>query len=112
MLDLQEYVSKTRTLILEITEKQSNKLFLSIGQSENLRNSISKLVCNLQKQHDYFINAQQLRQSRLSLWVKQYDIRQAQYMAGHKYVSSTERYQSTNLEDLQKELEKHHPSID
>jgi integrase/recombinase XerD len=30
-------------------------------------------------------------------------------MAGHKYVSSTERYQLSGLEDLQNELQHHHP---
>ncbi len=30
-------------------------------------------------------------------------------MAGHKYVSSTERYQLNNLDKLQSKLEKHHP---
>jgi len=112
MLDLQEYTSKTRVLILEITEKESGKLFVSTGESDTLHGSIDKLIRNLQKQYDYFVNAQQIRQSRLALWIKQYDIRQVQYMAGHKYVSATERYQSTNLEDLQKELEKHHPSVE
>jgi len=28
---------------------------------------------------------------------------------GIKYVNSTERYRTDNLEDLQKELEKYHP---
>jgi len=63
----------------------------------------------LRKKHDYFKNAAQLRQSVISHWIKLYDIRQAQYMTGHKWVSSTERYQADNLEDLQRELEKHHP---
>jgi integrase/recombinase XerD len=36
-------------------------------------------------------------------------MRQVQYMAGHKYVSSTERYQVGNLEDLASELAHHHP---
>lgn len=112
MIDLQEYVSKTRLLIIEITEKETEKLFTSIGESNNLHNSIDKLVRKLRKDYKNFINARQVRQSRLSIWVKQYDLRQAQYMSGHKYVSSTERYQSTNLEDLQKELEKHHPSAE
>ena len=110
MIDLQEYASKTRLLIMEIAEKEADKLFISTGNSNTLRGSIDKLIRNLRKDYKYFINAQQIRQSRLSIWVKQYDVRQAQYMSGHKYVSSTERYQSTNLEDLQKELEKHHPS--
>jgi len=30
-------------------------------------------------------------------------------MTGHKYVSSTERYRTDNLEDLQKEMENYHP---
>jgi integrase/recombinase XerD len=30
-------------------------------------------------------------------------------MAGHKYVSSTERYQQNNLDKLQGQLEKYHP---
>ncbi len=30
-------------------------------------------------------------------------------MAGHKYVSSIERYRMDNLDDLQKELEKYYP---
>ncbi len=30
-------------------------------------------------------------------------------MAGHRYVSSTERYLTTNLEDLREALNKHHP---
>jgi integrase/recombinase XerD len=110
VLALQEYMSKTRQLLLEIAEKPSDRLFVSMGSSDRLRGSIDKLMSTLRKRYEYFINAGQLRQSRLALWIKQYDLRQAQYMAGHKYVSSTERYQGTNLEDLQKELEKHHPS--
>ena len=35
--------------------------------------------------------------------------RRLQYMAGHKYVSSTERYRVLHNDDWQSELEKHHP---
>ena len=38
-----------------------------------------------------------------------YNLREVQYMAGYRFVSSTERYRMDNLEDLQKELEKYHP---
>ena len=30
-------------------------------------------------------------------------------MAGHKYISSTEKYAEQQVEDLQDELAKHHP---
>lgn len=109
LLDLQEYTLQVRHKIQALTGKPSPYLFISLGQGDSLRNSLENLIGNLQKQHDWLRNARQIRRSRISLWVKQYDIRQVQYMAGHKYVSSTERYQSTNLEDLHKELEKLHP---
>lgn len=32
-----------------------------------------------------------------------------QYMAGHRYVSSTERYQLNNIDDLKNEVQQHHP---
>jgi len=37
---------------------------------------------------------------------------QVQYMAGHMYISSTERYQQNNLDKLQGQLEKYHPLAD
>jgi integrase/recombinase XerD len=42
-------------------------------------------------------------------WLKANNLRQVQYMAGHQYVSSTQRYQLTTLDDLKGELQKHHP---
>jgi hypothetical protein len=41
--------------------------------------------------------------------LKANNLRQVQYMAGHKYVSSTQRYQVSNLDDLKNELWQHHP---
>jgi len=122
MLDMQEYISMYRSMILQLRKlaaedpesqtylSESQKLFVSVGTSGTLRGALDKLVRILRQHYEYFINAQQIRQSRIAIWIKHHDLRQVQYMAGHKYVSSTERYQSTNMEDLQKELSKHHPS--
>jgi len=124
MIDLQEYVSAYRPLLLQLRKVgaeggnpdseayRDEKLFTSTGSSNSLHGSIDKLMQKLRAAHEYFINAGQLRQSRLAIWVKHHEVRQVQYMAGHKYVSSTERYQSTDMADLQKELDKHHPSAD
>jgi len=54
-------------------------------------------------------NKSQIRTSVITGWLQHYNLRGVQYMAGHKYVSSTERYRMDTLEDLQKELEKYHP---
>ena len=101
IIDLYEYLTKGNP--------SNEKLFTGTGKESDLQNVQDKLIRKLRKKHTFLINANQIRQSRISLWIKQYDIRQVQYLAGHKYVSSTERYKSTDLEDLQKELEKHHP---
>jgi integrase/recombinase XerD len=55
------------------------------------------------------INIAQFRSSVITHWLRGSNLRQVQYMAGHKYVSSTQHYQLTTLEDLKGELQKHHP---
>mgnify|MGYP000907514115 FL=1 len=42
-------------------------------------------------------------------WLKKIDVRKVQYMAGHRYVSSTERYNGMNLQELKDSLNKFHP---
>ena len=77
--------------------------------TQNLRASSYKLYAQLRNINPEVRNGQQLRQSVITHWLKHHDIRKVQYMAGHKWVSSTERYQQSNLEDLQNQLDKYHP---
>ena len=63
----------------------------------------------LKNEYPYFVNARPLRGSRIALWLQGKNLREVQQMAGHKYISSTERYQMGKVEDLQKELDKYHP---
>lgn len=55
----------------------------------------------------YSIN--QLRASVIMNWIKLYGKRKAQYLAGHKYITSTEKYEYQNLDGLTDLLKKHHP---
>jgi integrase/recombinase XerD len=75
----------------------------------NISNRMRHMIVQLQKLHPRIINANQIRNSVITFWLQRYNLRQVQYMAGHKYVSSTERYQVLNTDDLQNELQKHHP---
>jgi integrase/recombinase XerD len=86
-----------------------DRLFLSPQGSSNLNNVIQGLVYQLRAIHPEVKYLQQIRQSVIAHWLKSHDVRQVQYMAGHKWVSSTERYQQTDLEDLQNKLDKYHP---
>ena len=60
--------------------------------------------------HPKVKHAMQIRQSVIAEWLKTKDLRMVQYMVGHKYVSTTERYQVNNLEDLEEALNKYHPN--
>ncbi|NJO01352.1 MAG: tyrosine-type recombinase/integrase [Bacteroidia bacterium] len=53
--------------------------------------------------------AHQIRASVIASWLKGEDIRRVQYKAGHRSISSTEAYQSRDLEALQEDLKKYHP---
>jgi len=109
VLDMQEYIKRTRPLILELTEKQTNALFTSIGTSERFSNMQAKMLQNIHKYMPQVKSLQQIRNSVISEWVKKYNLREAQYMAGHKYVSSTEMYQQSNMDDLKKDVQAFHP---
>lgn len=75
----------------------------------NINNRIKYMFDQLRKLNPKIINAKQIRNSVITHWLRSNNLRQVQYMAGHKYVSSTERYQVTGLDDLQNELHQHHP---
>jgi integrase/recombinase XerD len=75
----------------------------------NISNRMRHMIVQLQRLNPKVINANQIRNSVLTFWLGRYHLRQVQYMAGHKYVSSTERYQRLITSDWQSELQKHHP---
>jgi len=51
----------------------------------------------------------QVRESVITAWLKQYDLRKTQYLAGHKYVSSTEDYKANVIDELQEDIRKFLP---
>ena len=79
------------------------------ASERNISNRMRHMIGQLQQLNPKVTSANQLRSSVLTAWLQQYHLRQVQYMAGHRYVSSTQRYQVFNTEDWQSELQKHHP---
>jgi len=79
------------------------------ASDRNISNRMRHMIQQLQKLNPKIINANQIRNSVITGWLQRYHLRQVQYMAGHKYVSSTQRYQVLSTDDWQGELEKHHP---
>ena len=109
VLTLHRYLVETRPALLRQTGKTPAALFFSCGSGQRLHNALARLMRRLRLRHSFFKSARQLRASRITLWLRHYDLREVQYRAGHRYVSSTERYQQADLEDLHRALEAHHP---
>jgi integrase/recombinase XerD len=109
VFDLYDYVNDTRKQILQATGKTTTQLFISIGTSLNLANSIQKLLKNLQQTNPKLKDIKQLRISVITNWLKVHNLRKTQYMAGHRYVSSTESYQVNNIDELHENITKYHP---
>ena len=109
ILDFMEYQLKTRETILQETKKQTDLFFVTQGSSLKLQNVMQKLMQELHKQNKQVESVKQIRASVITGWLKVYNLREVQYFAGHRYVSSTENYLINDLEDLKEDIKKYHP---
>ncbi|KIX19615.1 hypothetical protein SY27_18025, partial [Flavobacterium sp. 316] len=116
IMDLMEYQYKTRNELLKYQAQQTKLLFLSTppsGQTQvkepSTLNIYKRLTEELKEQNPKFINFLQVRASVITYWLKNYNLRQVQYFAGHKRIISTEMYLINDIDDLQKEIENYHP---
>lgn len=125
IIELYEYMREIRPAILDAIKNCPNhpgrksqnldfvrlntQLIISMNGSANIKNSLKHMVNALKKINPKVRDCRQIRQSVISDWLKYEDVRKVQYKAGHRYVSTTERYQSNDLEGLQEALRLHHP---
>jgi len=109
VLDLMEYMLQTRKTLLEITGKRTDKLIVSTGKGHNIHNLMTKLMQKLKGLNPSVNSVKQIRTSVITHWLKTYNLREVQYMAGHRYVSSTEGYLVNDMDDLLEDVNKFHP---
>ena len=106
ILELHEYLKQIRP---KIKAHKTDQLIISMEGKLQLKNSLYHLFVSIKKKNPQISSAKQIRTTVITHWLKTRNLREVQYMAGHKYVSSTERYQENDLENLQKNVEKYHP---
>ena len=123
LLDLQNYLQIIRPrMLLNIHAKRGGRkpgiikmellkqqLFFSENGSTSIKNSLQHLFSNIKKLDPKITSGKIIRATVIAEWLKTKDLRIVQYMAGHKWVSSTEKYNEKNLQSLQEALNKHHP---
>ena len=108
VLELDNYIKHTRQLILSIAETESDHLFITTKGIEQLSNTSQSMMKKVRLIAPQVQSVKQIRASVIKNWIGKYNLREAQYRAGHRYVSSTERYELTSLDDLQNDLNDFH----
>jgi site-specific recombinase XerD len=114
VLGMYEYVTEIRKEILKKTGQQTERLFvsleggdLSVEQAGKLR--IDYLMQQLRKQSPKVTSVKQIRASVIVKWLRQYNLREVQYLAGHGYINSTEAYLQSEMQGLSEEVNQFHP---
>jgi integrase/recombinase XerD len=109
ILLLDNYVKIIRS---ELVQDESGKqLILTSGTSSKLHNLLTKLMQDLRKKHPQLESYKQLRASVITNWLNIHHLRRTQYLAGHRFISSTERYQVEDLASLKSAIDEHQPQF-
>ena len=105
VLELQAYIKANKCKEGPLLQENKKRK----ASDNNIVNQVGGMMRQLRQLNAKVIDAKQIRSSVITNWLKQYNLRQVQYMAGHRYVSSTQRYQLSNMDDLQNALRQYHP---
>lgn len=113
---LMHYLQNIRPQLAEYHKTESEQLFLTLPEyskrktdSVNLMHVFKPLTKQLKEIDKNFLNFKQLRASVITNWLKVHGLRKTQNLAGHRYISSTEKYKANDLEELINDIDKLHP---
>ena len=109
ILPLQEYLTETRKTLQELRKEKTSKLLINTGRVESINELTRELLRELRLKHDFLKSFIQVRNSVISNWITEKNIREVQYLAGHGSINSTQRYVQVNMKELAKQLNKYHP---
>ena len=100
------YQNEVRPIIQNKIGNHSEQLFNTNARFNAIVYHIFK---KLKKYNQKVENIKQIRASVITNWLGQYNLRKVQYLAGHRYISSTERYLQDDLENLHEIVNNFHP---
>jgi site-specific recombinase XerD len=106
IMEFMEYANEVRPTIQNKIGNHSEQLFNTNARFNAIVYQIFK---KLKKYNQKAENIKQVRASVITNWLGQYNLRKVQYLAGHRYISSTERYLQDDLENLHEIVNNFHP---
>lgn len=98
------YNGDTNALLLPLPENNNNT-----AHAEHLKGTLQILTEQVKTLDKNFESFKQVRASVITYWLKTEGLRKAQYLAGHRYISSTEQYLPNDLESLADDITKFNP---
>lgn len=107
IIDLQQYTEKTRGEIMQILKQENSEKLFPFSEKSGVK-SLTKTIKTSIGKHVQITHLQQIRYSRIALWLKVFNPREVQYKAGYKSLLSLEKFQQDRLESLKQAIEKHH----
>lgn len=110
IIHLNHYINISRKAILTRKQSESTFLLISNGSGNHLQNSLQNLIKILKKKNNRIKNINHIRASVIGDWTKKYNLRKVQYLAGHRYVSSTENYLINDMDEFKNEIIAFHPN--
>ena len=108
VLDIYDYVMQIRPQIIQQSGEKTERLFVGQEGGKHQHRFLQTMMDQLCTQHPK-LNVKQIRASVIVKWLRQYNLREVQYLAGHRYISSTEAYQQNEMEGLSEEVNQFHP---
>ena len=106
IMEFMEYANEVRPTIQNKLQNHSEQLFPTNARFNSIVYQINK---KLKKYNQKVQDIKQIRASVITNWLGQYNLRKVQYLAGHRYISSTERYLQDDLENLHEIVNNFHP---
>lgn len=106
IMEFIEYQNDVLPLLQKRIKNGTDQLFPTNTRFNVLTSQIMK---KLKKYNQKTENIKQIRASVITNWLGQYNLRKVQYLAGHRYISSTEKYLQDDLENLHEIVNNFHP---
>jgi len=108
MMDLMNYTNATRLYLSKHIQTRNNEQLI-FGSTSQIQSITARIIRNLKQYNHKVISHSQLRSSLIVNWLSKHNLRQVQYLAGHRYISSTEKYVQDDLENLHEIVNNFHP---
>lgn len=108
IIELMTYLNETRPYLAQKITTNNNEQLI-YGSLNQLHTITGRIIKNLKKYNRKVSSYGQLRSSIIVNWLSRYNLRQVQYLARHRYISSTEKYVQDDLENLNEIVNNFHP---